>query len=137
MEFTGLVVVDIPMEEGVSRAGNQWRKKCWVLETLGQYPKKVKIDIFGNNVDNVHLQMGKIYTVSVDAESREFNGRWYTDLRCYGAREAENSTPGGNNAPGATSQPMTQPFAPNDPFAPSAGAPGAAAFEDSTDDLPF
>lgn len=152
MDFTGRVIIDLPMEEGVSRAGNAWRKKCWILETFGPYPKKVKIDVFGRNVDTVHLEMGKVYNVSVDAESREFNGKWYTDISCYAAREAEVG-PGGYPQPAAApaqqpaqAAPTSSPFPPvntnpfpaaNDPFATAPGAPGSTAFEDSSDDLPF
>ena len=58
-----------------------------MLETFGQYPRKVKFDLFGDRIDQVRLEAGKSYKVSVDAESREFNGRWYTDLRAYAAQE--------------------------------------------------
>lgn len=140
MELVGRVIIDLPMEEGISKAGNAWRKKAWVVETFGNFPRKVKVDVFGRNVDNVHLEMGKIYTLSVDAESREFNGRWYTDISCFGARESE--APNSYGQPAAPAQPAPQAFpsAPQNPFAdpaPTGGAPGASAFEDSSDDLPF
>lgn len=145
MDLVGRVIIDIPMEEGVSRAGNAWRKKSWIIETFGNFPKKVKIDIFGRSIDNVHLEMGKVYTLSVDAESREFNGRWYTDISCYAARETDgNMNPAGyaqHQAPVNPVQPMapvSQPFTGGDnPFeAPGAGGNGRT-FEDNSDDLPF
>jgi hypothetical protein len=147
MDFTGRVILDLPLEEGVSKAGNPWRKKCWVLETFGQYPKRVKIDTFNAGVDNVKLEVGKIYVCSVDAESREFNGKWYTDLRCYAARESEDPSMGGG-MPGGQQNPFQSPAAPAaapaaapfpaaDPFGAAPGAAGAAAFKDESDDLPF
>ncbi len=87
MEIEGKIILDLPEEGGTSKAGNLWRKKSWVLETFGQYPRKVKFDLFGDRIDQVRLEAGKSYKVSVDAESREFNGRWYTDLRAYAAQE--------------------------------------------------
>ena len=137
MEFVGRVIFDLPLEEGVSKANNPWRKKSWVLETFGNFPKKVKVDAFNAGVDNVHMEIGKVYNVSVDAESREFNGKWYTDLRVFAAREsmdAPQSNPFQNPAGGAPVAPAAPvapvaPAAPADPF----GAPG----QDSSDDLPF
>ena len=41
MEIEGKIIRDLPLQEGVSRAGNPWKKKEWVLETFGQYPRQV------------------------------------------------------------------------------------------------
>lgn len=70
MEIEGKIILDLPEEGGTSKAGNLWRKKSWVLETFGQYPRKVKFDLFGDRIDQVRLEAGKSYKVSVDAESR-------------------------------------------------------------------
>lgn len=135
MEFVGKVILDLPMESGTSRTGNPWRKKSWVLETFDQYPKKVKVDAFGNGVDNVRMELMKVYQVSVDAESREFNNRWYTDLRVY--RAVETVAPGAGASAPAQSAPMSaNPFTDAPAGFPSAPAE-PAAFEDAADDLPF
>ncbi|MDE7115043.1 MAG: DUF3127 domain-containing protein [Muribaculaceae bacterium] len=135
MEIEGKIILDLPEEGGTSKAGNLWRKKSWVLETFGQYPRKVKFDLFGDRIDQVRLEAGKSYKVSVDAESREFNGRWYTDLRAYAAQEM--GAPQMQQAPAQQfgSAPAA-PAAPADPFA--AAAPAADPFASGdTDDLPF
>lgn len=79
--------MDLPMQTGTSKAGNPWKKKEWVLETFGAYPRKVKFHIFGDRADTIHFELGKDYTVSFDLESREFNGRWYTDVSVFAARD--------------------------------------------------
>lgn len=149
MDFVAKVIMDLPLEEGVSKAGNPWRKKSWVVETFGQYPKKVKMDAFGAAVDNVRLELMKVYNISVDLESREFNGRWYTDVRVFRAVETQDPSmmpQGGYQAPQpgvAPAAPVADPFSAQpampaaDPFAAAPGAAGAAAFGDATDDLPF
>ena len=48
-----------------------------------QYPRKVCFNLFGDNVDKFPVQVGQKVTVSIDLESREFNGRWYTDVRAW------------------------------------------------------
>lgn len=142
MEIEGKIIMDLPEEGGTSKAGNVWRKKSYVLETLGQYPRKAKFDIFGDRIDSLRAEVGKTYRVSVDVESREFNGRWYTDLRAFSIQETNvaNGPQGGGFTQQAPQQPAQQfggaPAA-NNPFggAPAAGADPFASSE--SDDLPF
>jgi|GEM_PF-80978 len=84
MELIGKVIQILPLKEGVSKAGNPWKLQEYILETLGtQYPRKVCVELFGDNVDKFPLQVGQDVTVSIDIESREFNGRWYTSVRAW------------------------------------------------------
>ena len=71
-------------QSGVSKAGKQWMKQEFVLETEGQYPKKVAFTIFGEEkIKMAQLQQGHTVEIEVDAESREYNGKWYTDLNAW------------------------------------------------------
>lgn len=146
MEFVGKLIQDLPMEEGTSRAGNPWRKKTWVAETFGQYPRSVALMAMNATIDNLHLELGKTYNFYVDLDSREFNGRWYTDVRVYRAIEAQDPSQQFAQQPAAQPfQPAAQPFQGAAPVAPApapaadpfGGAAGATAFENSSDDLPF
>lgn len=135
MDIEGKVIIDIPMIEGVSKAGNAWKKKEWVMETFGNYPKKVKFTLFGDRATNIPLELGKSYVFSVDIESREFQGRWYTDVNCFAAREIQAPQP-------QMAAPAPQPAAaPAFGTAPAFGAAPAAPFGspagEPTDDLPF
>ncbi len=107
MEIEGKIIRDLPLQEGVSRAGNPWKKKEWVLETFGQYPRQVCFHFFGDRVDSNPLRIGESYAISYDIESREYNGRWYTDIRAFASRPldqgaAQQAAPafGGEPAPG-------------------------------------
>ncbi|MCM1369409.1 MAG: DUF3127 domain-containing protein [Candidatus Amulumruptor caecigallinarius] len=129
MEIEGVIIMDIPLVEGVSKAGNPWKKKEWVLETPGQYPKKVCFNTFGERCDTLRFEVGKSYVVSVDLESREFNGRWYTDVRAYAMRESGSASPTQNdfarqpaNVLGTTATPATEQL---------------VTSSNETDDLPF
>lgn len=136
MELEGKIILDLGEQSGTSKAGNLWKKHEWVLETFGQFPRKVKFTIFGNKVDTIHIEAGKSYKLSVDAESREFNGRWYTDITVYAASEIGAPQPNFNSAPAAA------PMAPADPFGANqtgfaAPADDPFASNNETDDLPF
>ncbi len=124
MEISGTVVSILPELNGTSKNGT-WRKQEFILETEGQYPKKVCIMMWGDKIDQFAISEGEMVTASIDAESREYNQRWYTDLKAWkiekgAAGGAQPATP--NNAPGDFGPP------PNPAFAPSGG---------SDDDLPF
>lgn len=86
MEIKGTIIQAMPEVSGISKAGNAWKKKEYVLEnTEGQFPRKIAFTCFGDNADKVNLQVGQVATIYFDIESREFNGRWYTDIRCWRA----------------------------------------------------
>ena len=139
MDIKGKIIQKLDLQSGVSKAGNNWKKQEYVLETLDSYPKKVKFDFFGERADQYPLEVGDVITLSYDIESREFNGRWYTDIRGFKAvKEDPNSVPAGAPAPypPAAGAPAPAPV-------PDAGAapapPAGSAFDQGgqPDDLPF
>ena len=93
MDFQGRVIQFIGETSGTSKAGNPWKKKEWVVETFGQFPRKVKVQCFGDRADTINLEPGKDYTLFVDLESREYNGRWYTDVSVYRVDPYVNQQP--------------------------------------------
>ena len=40
MEITGRIIAVLPVQGGISKNGNEWKKQEYVLETHDQYPKK-------------------------------------------------------------------------------------------------
>ena len=129
MEITGRIIQLLPLQTGQGKNG-VWKKQDFVIETEGQYPKKVCISAWGDKVSESMLVVGKEVTVSFDIESREFNGRWYTDVRAWKVEE-------GGGAP-------VEPYyaaATQQNSAPAANKAAAPEFlisaEDSKDDLPF
>lgn len=130
MEITGRIIQLLPLQTGQGKNG-VWKKQDFVIETDGQYPKKVCISAWGDKVSENVLVEGKEVTVSFDIESREFNGRWYTDVKAWKVEE------GGGGAPvepyyAAASQQNSTPTA-NKNAAPEF----LISAEDSKDDLPF
>ena len=133
MELRGKIIQVRPLQEGVSKAGNAWKKQEYILETLGtQYPRKVCFNLFGDNVDKFPMQVGQDVTVSIDLESREFNGRWYTDVRAWNVLNGVQLA--GAPAPGFATAP-TQPTPATPPAQPAQASPVAAPT--AADDLPF
>lgn len=133
MEITGKIIQALPEVGGTSRAGNAWRKREYVLETQETYPKKVCFNFFGDRIDQYPMQVGDLMTVSFDLESREFNGRWYTDVRAWKAEKAgQGAAPAGDafGAPAPAGMPAGYPAPPASPVDLTPSEPGG-------DDLPF
>jgi hypothetical protein len=68
------------------------------LETPGQFPKKVCISLWGEKVDENKLSPGEKITASINIESREYNGRWYTDVRAWKIQK-DSGAASNRNAP--------------------------------------
>ena len=130
MEITGRIIQLLPLQTGQGKNG-VWKKQDFVIETEGQYPKKVCISAWGDKVSENMLVVGKEVTVSFDIESREFNGRWYTDVRAWKVEEGGGTPVEPYYA--APQQTASTPAATNKNAAPDF----LITAEDSKDDLPF
>ena len=126
MNISGKVVQVLPSQTGTSKAGNPWQKQEFVLDQGGQYPRKVCISLFGDNVAKIP-QVGQDVMVSVDIDSREFNGRWYTEIKAWNVVQA-----GAQPAAPAPQQVATAPAA-----TPAQPQPAPAPQAGVADDLPF
>ena len=90
MEITGKIIEILPERSGESARGT-WRKQEYVMETEGSYSKKICFVVWGDKIDEFALREGEAVLVSVDLESREYNGRWYTDVKAWRVSRAEDT----------------------------------------------
>ncbi|MEX2466814.1 MAG: DUF3127 domain-containing protein [Gemmatimonadota bacterium] len=131
LKITGKVTQILEEQSGEGKNG-PWRKQEFILQTEGDYPKDVCIIQWGDNIDQFAVKEGERLTTHIDVQSREFKGRWYTDVKAWRIeRETDAGGPGG--APRAQGQP--QPAGPGANFPDDdASSSGASDFDD---DLPF
>lgn len=132
MEFTGKIIAVLEARGGVSaRTGNPWKTQDYVIEeTMGQFPKRMAFNVFGEeNINRFNIQVGQELTVSFDINAREYNGRWYNDIRVWNVAPAAQAA---NTAMAGVGQ---APVAPAAPAAPAASSFTQAA--DDSSDLPF
>ncbi len=118
LQITGEVVEILEEKSGESSNG-PWRKQDFILETQGQYPRKVCITQWGDRIEEFDVQEGETLTAYIDIESREYKGRWYTDVKAWRVERNEQLQP-----EGGPQEPEDDPF----------GAPGGS---EPDDDLPF
>ncbi|WP_126972200.1 DUF3127 domain-containing protein [Gynurincola endophyticus] len=104
MEITGKLQQILPEQRGSGKNG-EWVKQGFVIETGDTYPKKVCITVWGDKIDLKSFTMGEKVVASIDVESREFNGKWYTDVKAWKVVKAGGDSGEGDIAPpGVTNQ---------------------------------
>lgn len=131
LEFEGNLIKVLPEVTGQGKNG-VWVKQDFVLETEEQYPKKACFTAWGDKASDLKtFSLGEKLRISFSVESREYNERWYTDLKAYRIETAS----GGSASPAPTSAP-SQGF--------SAAVPKTAppvadlpSFSSDDQDLPF
>lgn len=138
MEVMGKIFKVMPEQSGTSARGT-WMKQEFVIETEEQFPRKVCFSMWGEDkcAGLKQLALGDKVIVSFNAESREYNDRWYTDLRCWKLEKQVNQpvAGAGNNFGGN--------FQPNYASAPAMATANNAVNEQLSDeftpddDLPF
>lgn len=90
-EINGKVIAVLPLATGEGKNG-AWKSQDYVIETGGQYPKKVCFNLFGDSIEKFNVGIDDEIKVSYDIESREYNGRWFTSIRAWKV-EKEVSAP--------------------------------------------
>jgi len=110
----------LEMETVTSKAGKEWKKQSFVIDTGDQYNPEVCFSLFGEDKINMLRNFGEGQEVEVafNVSSREYNGKYYHNLDCWKINGSAQFAAGTGAAPA----PM------------AADAPMAAGEED---DLPF
>ena len=99
MEISGKIVQLLALQSGAGKNG-VWKKQEFILETSGEYTKKICFSLWGDKIDQSPLSQGNSVKVSFDIESREYNGKWYTDAKAWKVESgsgAESSNASSNN----------------------------------------
>lgn len=134
MEIKGKVLKLGALTEGTSARG-AWQKQELIIETIEQYPKQVCLICWGERVTEAQrFTEGQIITAHINIESREFNGKWYTDVKPwkFEAEEVEQ--------PQAVNQQATEPITYQDDRTPQQNVMDFLQQDDSVEDygdLPF
>ena len=116
----GRLVQILSAQEGQSTRG-AWKKQDFIIETSEQYPKKVCICWWNEKTDELSkFQLNDNLRVSVNIESREYNSKWYTDIKAWRIEQlnTESTT---NSNPAISEDDIS----------------GVSFSNDENDDLPF
>lgn len=84
LSVKGKVEQILKPESGVSRAGKEWNKREFVIETDEQFPRKVCFTLFGDKTSLINgLTPGTEVEVSFNLESREYNGKYFHNINAW------------------------------------------------------
>lgn len=122
MEIQGKVIQILPNQGGMGKTGKAWKKQEVILETPGQYPKKVAVSIWNDKIDSFSLSEGDDVNLSIEAESREHNSKWFTELKAWKMNGVKQGAPR-QSAPASESM--------------TTSGPTKNFIEDDSQDLPF
>lgn len=84
MKIVGKLIQVIQGTEYNGKNGKSF-KGGFVIETQEQFPKKIYFDLWGQDKCKAVavVLLNTLVEVSFDLASREYEGKWYTDARCY------------------------------------------------------
>lgn len=124
----GIITNVLPVQSGVGKSsGKEWHKQTAVIQTSEQYPKSIAFDMFNDKIRT--LQVGQSVHLQLSLESREYNGRWFTNVNAVSVEQA---------APVGAPQPMPYTQAPvQAPQQTYQQAPQQAYPQQVENDLPF
>lgn len=113
MKIEGQIIKHGPIETGTSnQSGNSWTKQSIEIMQGGQYPKMAAVSFFGEEKIGkmMAFPLGSMVSIEVNIESREHNGRYYTNLDAWkieamaGATQVNNT---GNPVVASVQAPVT------------------------------
>ena len=110
MDFEGKVLEILPPVSGQSARGT-WERQTVVFEQPNkQYGKELAVTFMNKAQDVASLRVGESYMVSFDIESRNYQGRWYTDVRAWRVQPLQqNAAPTMPDMPPFVEEPMAAP----------------------------
>lgn len=113
MEIKGRIIAVMPVRTGTSQKnGEGWASQEYVIETLEQYPKRCVFNVFGEDkIKEYNLQVGSEVVVKFDINAREYNGRWYNDIRAWKVEPLERQAQAPANFPNAGADAIPAPTA--------------------------
>ena len=85
LELEGRITQKLPVQQGTSARG-AWAKQDFIFEYQeGNFPTSLCMNVWGADKvkDLEKFQVGDKVKISFNLSSREYNGRWYTDVRAW------------------------------------------------------
>ena len=75
----------LSVESGTSKAGKEWKKQSFLIDTGAQYNPEVCFQLFGEDKIQLieNLNEGEEIDVSFNLSSREWNGKWFTSADAW------------------------------------------------------
>ena len=75
----------LSVESGTSKAGNEWKKQSFLLDTGAQYNPEICFQLFGEEKVKLieEYELGDKVEVFFNISSREYNNRYYHNIDAW------------------------------------------------------
>ena len=87
MEFKGRIYKVLETTSGTSRDGKEWQKQEFIFEFFehdtDRYSDKVVLSVMNDRIREYDLHEGDEVQIGFGHSVREYNGRWFNDIRLY------------------------------------------------------
>lgn len=105
------------VQQYTSKKGDVYKKHSFVGKTNSQYPRTICFYCNEDTWNKLGVQIGKTYDVFFDINSREWNGKWFTEVNVWRISDVAGiQQPTPNQSPQPSTSPVPQTSGDNLPF---------------------
>lgn len=137
MEFKGRIMKVLPVESGTSQNNNEWKKQYFIFEYFerqtDRYSDKVCLSIMNDRIAEYDLHENDEVLIGFGHSIREYQGRYFNELRLYKFQKLTQAQPEPKTAQGQERNP--EPNSARAQAAPNTAQ--AQAQQADADSLPF
>ncbi len=93
LSIKGKLSRKLNVESGVSKAGKEWKKQSFLVDTGAQYNPEICFQLFGEEKIEIlnHHNEGDEIEVSFNLYSREFNGKYFHNIDAWRIESIANN----------------------------------------------
>lgn len=89
-EVKGKITAILDVKRGVTRDGKDWEAIEYLITEEVQYGKTVKFSMYSSDGPIVDApQIGDKVAVRFNVSAREYNGKWFNDVRAWQIRKLQ------------------------------------------------
>ena len=94
LEITGKLIKILDEESGTSKAGKEWKKQSFVIDTGAQFSPEVCFSLFGEKKTTMlqDVRPGEEIKVAFNLSSREYNGKYYHNIDAWKIEKTSGGT---------------------------------------------
>ena len=96
MEFTGRIQKLLPIRTGKKQDGSEWQSQEFIFEYFehdsDRWSDKVVLTLMGDRIKEADLHEGDEVKIGFGHSVREWNGRWFNELRVYKLEKVSKTT---------------------------------------------
>ena len=84
----------LSVENGTSKAGKEWKKQTFLVNTGAQYNPEICFQLFGEEKIEMlnHHNEGEQVEVSFNLSSKEFNGKYFHNIDAWRIETIDSNT---------------------------------------------